>query len=404
MSAGASSDPIAGASGGISRTLLLTMATAAGVAVANIYYNQPLLADMARDLKVTDRQIGWVATATQIGYAVGMPVFVPLGDLMDRRRLITSMFLLVAAALILVALSTGLGPLVAASFLLGLTSVIAQVLIPFAADLATPSEQGKTIGSILSGVLIGILLARTVSGIVAADAGWRTMYWAAAAGSLVLSGLLHHLLPSIRPQLTFSYPEIMRSLGRLFRDLAKLRQVGLVAAMFFAAFSAFWTTLIFFLETPVYRYGSQTAGLFGLLGAAGALVAPAAGRLSDRHSPRYVVRIAIAVAAGAFVIFWSAGTHLWGLVIGVLALDAGVQAAQVANQSRVLALRPDARSRINTLYMIMYFGGGSVGSIVGTLSWAHLGWPGVCMTGLVSMAIAALALLARRPDPVLAAA
>lgn len=370
------------------RSLLLTMATAAAVAVSSIYYNQPLLGDMARELRVDAHHIGYVATATQIGYAAGMPVFLPLGDIVDRRNLVTFLFLAAALALSFVALSKGLAALVLASFLLGLTSVIAQVLIPFAADLAKPAQQGRTIGTILSGVLLGILLARTVSGIVAAHAGWRTMYWIAAAIAVAFAAVLRGRLPSAPPHGRDSYGVIMRSLGQLVLGEPVLRQVCVIAAMFFGSFSAFWTTLIFLLERPPYHYGSQTAGLFGLIGAVGALVAPMAGRLSDKHSPRYVVRIAIALVTLSFAMFWILGLSIWGLVLGVIVLDAGVQAAQVANQSRVLSLRPQLRSRINTIYMIVYFGGGSLGSFAGALVWTHYGWPGVCGVGLTMMLIA----------------
>lgn len=382
----------------LSRSVLLTMAVASGVAVANIYYNQPMLADMARSMHVRSHEIGYVATATQIGYAAGMPLFIPLGEFVPRRKLIASLFLAVTAALALCALATNLLWLVAASFLVGCTTVIAQILIPFAAELSAPEEQGRTIGTILSGVLLGILLARTLSGSVSAHLGWRAMYWIAAAMALLFGGLLLKALPATHTPTQLTYGRVMHSLWLLVAEVPRLRQVCFVAAMFFAAFSAFWTTLIFLLETPPYHFGSQAAGSFGLVGAVGAAVAPLAGTLSDRRSPRFVVRIAIVIVLVSFAAFWIWSSHVWGLVLGVILLDAGVQAAQVANQSRVFSLRPDARNRVNTVYMIAYFGGGSLGSFAGSWAWTAAGWSGVCSVGIACMVLAALALAFRGPS------
>ncbi len=374
------------------------MAVASGAAVANIYYNQPMLADMARTFHVTAKQIGLAATATQIGYAAGMPLFIPLGDFVERRRLIVVLFAAVACALVATATAATLTGLVVASFCVGLTTVIAQIMIPLATDLAPPEQQGRIIGTILSGVLLGALLARTVSGFVSGHFSWRTMYWIAAAAAILFSAVLQFRLPPIHPQARTGYGQLMRSIWGIVLELPKLRQVSLVAGLFFAAFSAFWTTLVFLLETPPYHYGSQAAGLFGIVGAVGAGIAPLAGKLSDRRSPRFVVTIAILVVLAAYAVFWSAGFHLWGLVVGVILLDGGVQAAQVANQTRVLSLKPEARNRINTVYMICYFGGGSVGSLIGASVWGKWHWPGVCVAGLGFMLLAEIALLSRGPS------
>jgi predicted MFS family arabinose efflux permease len=384
---------------GLTRELTITLAVASGVAVANIYYNQPMLADMAATLHVSAHQIGYVATATQIGYAAGMPLFIPLGDFWERRLLISVLFIAVACALAGAALSTNLAALVITSFLIGATTVIAQIIIPLATELATPAEQGRTIGAILSGLLLGILLARTLSGFVAQHFGWRAMFWLAAVMAIVFSLVLRAILPHIPAHSKISYRDLMHSIWALVLELPKLRQVSLVAGMFFAAFSAFWTTLVFLLKTPPYHYGSEAAGLFGLVGAVGASVAPISGRLSDRRSPRYVVRIAIAIVLCAFAVFWRFAFELWGLVVGVILLDAGAQAAQVANQTRVLKLKPEARNRVNTVYMICYFGGGSLGSLVGSLAWSKWHWTGVCATGIGFMLVAFIGLIARGPEP-----
>ena len=378
---------------------IVVMAVASAVAVANIYYNQPMLADMARTLGVPVHEIGLAAPATPGGYAAGMPLFVPLGDLVERRKLVTGLFLLVAVSLVGAAVSPNLAVLVTASFCIGLTTVIAQILIPLASDLSAGSEAGKTVGIMQSGILIGILLARTLSGFVSRLFGWRTMYFLAAVMALLFAGVLRFTLPVIPRRDALSYRQLLRSLWQLLAELPKLRQVMAVAGFFFAAFSAFWTTLVFLLERPPYHYGSETAGLFGLIGVVGAGVAPLAGRLSDHHSPRFVVQIAIVLVLAAFALFWGLGLHLWGLVVGVIVLDAGVQAAQVANQTRVFALKPEARSRVNSLYMIGYFTGGSIGSLVASSMWSRYQWSGVCATGIAFMLMAAMALGSLGPLP-----
>lgn len=362
--------------------LLWVMSLAAAAAVANIYYNQPMLADMMRSFRVGPREIGLVATCTQLGYAIGMPLFVPLGDIVERRRLLVSLFLAVAASLVATAMAQNLVWIVAASFLVGVTTVIAQIMIPLAAELAPPGQQGRTIGMILSGALLGILLARTISGTVAKYFGWRMMYWVAAVVALLFALLLQLQLPRVPGKSGITYKRLIRSIFRLVLEQPKLRQVSFLAAMFFASFIAFWTTLVFLLETPPYHYGSQTAGLFGLVGATGVMVAPIAGRQADRRSPRFVVGIALVVVLAAFAVFWLLGFQLWGLVLGVILLDAGVQGAQVANQSSVLALLPEARNRVNTVYMISYFTGGSIGSLLGSWAWGRWHWHGVCGCGV----------------------
>lgn len=374
------------------------MSLASAVAVANLYYNQPMLADMMRTFHASAHGIGLVATFTQVGYALGMPVFIPLGDFIERRRLITVLLLVVAGALVYAASSRNLVSIVVASFLIGFTTVAAQIMIPLAAEMVPAEDQGRTIGAILSAILLGILLARTLSGMVAHYLGWRAMYWIAAALALLFAVLLHVQLPVVPARATMRYRELMHSIWRLVVEVPKLRQVSMVAAMFFAAFSVFWTTLVFFLETPPYHYGSQAAGLFGLVGATGAAVAPIAGRQSDRRSPRFVVLIALFIALAAYGMFWGFGLRLLGLIAGVILLDAGVQAAQVANQSRVLSLRPDARNRVNAVYMIAYFSGGSLGSLVGAWAWGQWKWHGVCASGIAFLLVGLIAFFARGPE------
>jgi predicted MFS family arabinose efflux permease len=388
----------------MSRGLLWTMAVASGAAVANLYYNQPMLATMARSFHADAHSIGLAATFTQAGYALGMPLFVPLADIVERRRLVVMLFLAVACALSLAALAPNLVWLVVASFFIGLTTVIAQIMIPLSTELSAPADQGRTIGAIMSGVLLGVLLARTFSGFVAAYLGWRTMFWIAAVLALCFSALLYFRLPHVPAHSSLSYGELLQSIVRLAVETPKLRQVSMVAAMIFASFSAFWTTLVFFLERPPYHFGSQAAGLFGLIGASGALVAPLAGRFSDRRGPRFVVSIAITVVLVSYIAFWTMGLHLLGLVLGVVLLDAGVQAAQVANQSLVLALRQGARNRVNTIYMICYFSGGSLGSLAAAWAWSRWQWNGVCGVGIAFIVLAGVIFKLPVHDPALAQA
>jgi predicted MFS family arabinose efflux permease len=383
----------------LSRRLTILLAGASGVAVANIYYNQPMLAEIAATFHVSAHQIGYVTTATQIGYAAGMPLFIPLGDFVERRRLVVCLLLAVSLALSGAALSPTLLTLVLTSFLIGATTVIAPVLIPLATELSPAEMQGRVVGTLMSGVILGILLARTLSGLVAAHFGWRAMFWLAAGLALSFAAGLRFALPEIPAHSNTPYRELMHSIWRLAVELPKLRQVSAVAGMFFAAFSAFWTTLVFLLQTPPYHYGAQAAGMFGLVGAVGASAAPISGRLSDRHGPRFVIRIAIALVLVSFGLFWAWGFRLWALILGVIVLDAGAQAAQVANQTRVLTLRPAARSRVNTIYMIGYFSGGSLGSLVGSAAWSRFRWTGVCLAGVGFMLMATLILLSRGPEP-----
>lgn len=376
----------------LSNGLLWTMTVACGVAVANIYYCQPMLTDMGRSFHASPREIGFVSTATQAGYAAGMPLFIPLADFVARRKLLVWLFVAAAVSSALAAVSTSLAFLCVASFAIGATSIIAQVLMPFAADIARPDQQGRVIGHLLSGLLLGILLARTLSGVVARHFGWRTMFWIAAGLSLLLCVILAAKLPRVAAHPAISYAESLRSLVRMPFETPSLLVVSLRSAMFFASFIAFWTTLVFFLETPPYHYGSQMAGLFGLVGAVGALVAPWAGRLADRRSPEFVLRVAVCLCLAAYAVFYCFGTNLAVLILGVILLDAGCQSAQVSNQSSAFHLRPQERNRVNTIYMTIYFIGGTAGSFLGTWAWSQMRWAGVCATGVGFLATASVLL------------
>ena len=369
-------------------SLIWMMAVTSGATAANLYYNQPLLAIMAQDFHASAHQIGFIPTLTQVGYALGLLLFVPLGDLQERRRLIVMMLGLTALTLFAAAMAPNLPWLVMASLAIGMATISAQLIVPFAAQLAKPEERGKVVGMVMSGLMIGILLARTVSGFVGAALGWRTMYWIASGLMIVLAGALSRFLPKSQPSLAMSYPDLMRSMIGLIRKQPILRQASVLGAMCFGAFSAFWSTLVFLLGQPPYGYGSEVAGLFGLVGVVGAMAAPLAGNLADKRSPRLAVGLAIAVTTLSFVIFWRFGQQLWGLIVGVILLDLGVQANQVSNQARIYSLLPEAHSRLNALYIMFYFIGGASGSFLGAYGWSLWQWNGVCLVGLLMMTVA----------------
>ena len=362
-------------------SLVWLMALTCGLVVANIYYNQPLLAAIGRHFHITDSRASLVATATQVGYTLSMLFVVPLGDMLERKRLMLLMLLGVAACLALAAWAPTFAVLAAASVLIGLCSAVPQLLLPMAAHLAPEADRGRIVGRIMSGLLIGILASRTLSGYVGAHLGWRAMFEIAAVLMLALLGLLAWRLPRDQPNFAGSYSSLMKSLVTLTGTLPALRRSALVGGLLFAAFSVFWTTLTFFLESPTYHYGSDVAGFFGLIGAVGALAAPLAGKTADTRGPDFAIGAGTLLALGSYAILGFGGFHLAGLVAGVILLDVGVQAAHISNQTRIFSLVPEARSRLNTVYMTGYFTGGSLGSVAGGFVWMHFGWAGVCVLG-----------------------
>lgn len=375
----------------LSPLVLWLMTIATGVCVANLYYCQPLLHQMQETFNVTPGQMGAIPTLTQLGYAVGMLFLIPLGDQIEKRKLIFVSTLISALTLVGMTLSSNLLTATIMSFLIGVTTMTPQFIIPFAVHLAPTEKRGRVLGMVMSGLLLGILLARTVAGFVGAEYGWRFMFGLAAGVLVVLAVILRLVLPVSQPSYQGSYVKLIHSVWTLVKEQPVLRESMLFGSMLFGAFSAFWATLIYLMESSAFHLGARAVGLFGLLGAAGALTAPIIGRLSDKKSPRSAIMIGFILMALSFILYMTLGQNsLIALAIGVLLMDIGLQGSHVSNQSRVFSLIPEARSRLNTAYMFSYFLGGALGSWLGSISWGLYGWTGVCASALLMIAIGAL--------------
>ncbi|WP_062309617.1 MFS transporter [Alicyclobacillus sendaiensis] len=371
----------------LSRRLVLMMAVAAGVGVANLYYLQPLLHDIQVDFRAAAWQVGLAATLTQIGYALGLFLFVPLGDSLERRSLMVRMCLATAGSLLVLAGSPDVWWLMGACLLVGAATIVPQLVVPFAAHLAPPEARGRTVGTVMSGLLIGVLLARTLAGLVGQVLGWRTVYVLAAAGMIGLAAVLRASLPTSPPESRTSYGKLLLSLLHLVRAYPDLRDASLLGAMSFGAFSAFWTVLSLYLAGPPFHLGPGVTGLFGLAGVAGALAAPYAGHLASRLPAIWTARLASCLTLASFGLFWLFRHSLAGLAVGVVLMDLGVQATQVSNQARIYSLSDEARSRVNSVYMVTYFLGGALGSFVGASAWDRFHFGGVCVAACVLLAI-----------------
>lgn len=366
----------------LSRGVALLFSVACGLAVANVYFAQPLLDTMADTFGISHATVGIVITVTQIGYGIGLLLVVPLGDLLDRRRLILGQSLLSVLALLAVAFAPTTTALLAGMAMVGLLAVVTQVLVAYAAHLADPSERGRIVGVVTSGIVIGILLARSVSGTLSDLFGWRSVYVASAGATLLVVAALNQALPrQAEPSPRVSYPRLIGSVFTLFVEERVLRIRAILALLIFAAVTTLLTPMVLPLAAPPFSLSHTEIGLFGLAGAAGALGASRAGRLSDRGFAQRTTGIGLAlmfVSWGAIALLpWS----LWGLVVGVVAIDFGLQSVHVANQSLIYRVRPEARSRLVAGYMLFYSLGSASGSIGSTLIYAEAGWHGVCLLG-----------------------
>jgi predicted MFS family arabinose efflux permease len=366
----------------LTRQVTLLFAVTCGLAVANIYFAQPLLDAMAESLSVAPGTIGVVVTATQIGYALGLLFIVPLGDLLNRRRLIIGQMLLSALALVVACFAQGFGVFLAAMMGVGLLAVVVQVLVAYTAALATPAQRGQAVGTVTSGIVLGILLARFVSGVLADLAGWRAVYGVSAVLMVLMAGLLIRSMPrQTAPQITASYRKLIASVFQLFLTERQLRVRGVLALLVFAAFSVLWTSMVLPLSAPPYSLSHTQIGLFGLAGVAGALAASRAGRWADQGLGQTVTGVALTLLTLSWVATGFAQSSLLALVLGVVVLDFAVQAVHVTNQSMILAARPDAQSRLIGAYMIFYSFGSAVGAIAATQVFAFWGWFAVCALG-----------------------
>jgi predicted MFS family arabinose efflux permease len=371
----------------LSPLVLWTLTLATGLVVANIYYSQPLLGDIAQAFKVSNGAAGQLAMFTQIGYATGLLFIIPLADMLKRKKMMMIDFAFVVASLLLAASAQQIWVLAISSFLIGLTSVIPQILVAMVAHLAKPEERGKKLGTVMSGLLIGILLSRTLSGFIGEHLGWRAVFYMAAGLMIVMWVMIALIVPEVEPDYKGNYGSLMKSLFSLVKQEPKLRLAAFRGGLCFACFSAFWTTLTFLLREPPFNEGSAVAGAFGLIGAFGALAASLIGRLSDRVNANLLITYTLILLLVSFIIF-AFFSHSWaGLIVGVILMDMGVQATHIANQSIIFGLSPNARNRVNTVYMVTYFVGGALGTFLASQLWSSYHWAGVCAIGITLSAL-----------------
>lgn len=359
------------------------MTIGAGLVVANNYYNQPLLGMIAKEFDASEAATSKVAMFTQVGYAAGLLLIIPLGDMFKRKRIILIDFIFILASLLIFAFSQSLTVMIIASFFVGLTSVVPQIFVPIAAQLSPPEEKGRNVGIVMSGLLVGILASRVFSGIVGEYLGWRNVFLIAAGMMVILGILIAWLLPNMQATFNGTYGQLMRSIVRYTKDLPGLRLASLRGALGFGSFSIFWTTLTFRLEQAPFFQGSDVAGSLGLVGIAGALAASYVGYISGKMNKNLLISIACSLMILSWAIFGIGGSSYLGLIIGIIILDMGLQAMHVTNQTIVFSSHPEASNRLNTVYMVSYFVGGSLGTLIGGRAWGAYGWNGVVVAGAI---------------------
>ncbi|EKQ70671.1 arabinose efflux permease family protein [Leptolyngbyaceae cyanobacterium JSC-12] len=380
----------------LGRNTVWLMAIACLVSIGSLYYNQPLLPLMSKTFQVSVVQVSAVPTLTQMGYALGMLLFIPLGDCTHRQRLIVLLSGLNAIALVLIAVAPTFGWLAWMSFVNGMTAVVPQLLVPFAAQLASPDQRGRIVGIVMGGLLGGIVFSRIAGGFAGEWLGWRSIFWIAAVLMVGLAVVLSRNLPILTSTIALSYGALMRSLLGLLAHYPLLRETSLTGGLFFSIYCGFWATLPFLLEQPPFELGSRVAGLFGLVGIVGTLAAPIVGKIADRNTPRLTVGIAMLFLTLALLILWQFRISIGGLLLGAILLDLGVQTGQISNQTRIYSLPANAHNRLTTVYMVSYFLGGSFGSWLSSYGWKVAGWTGVCVIGLTATGIALAVYIAHR--------
>lgn len=365
----------------LSPALIVLMSIATGLAVASNYYAQPLLDTIARNFSLSASSAGFIVTAAQLGYAAGLLFLVPLGDMFERRRLIVSMTLLAAGGMLITASSQSLAMMILGTALTGLFSVVAQILVPLAATLASPDKRGKVVGTIMSGLLLGILLARTVAGLLANLGGWRTVFWVASVLMALMALALWRGLPQMKSETHLNYPQLLGSVFSMFISDKILRTRALLGCLTFANFSILWTSMAFLLAAPPFNYSDGVIGLFGLAGAAGALGARPAGGFADKGKSHHTTTFGLLLLLLSWLAIWFGHTSVLALIIGITVLDLTVQGVHITNQTVIYRIHPDARNRLTAGYMTSYFIGGAAGSLISASARQHGGWAGVCLAG-----------------------
>lgn len=374
----------------LSKTDVSFMAIATGLIVANLYYCQPLVILIAKEFLIAEEKAATITYLTQAGYAIGMFVMVPLGDKLERKKQIQFTTFSAIIALILAATSKSFLMLQIASFLIGAFSIVPQLILPLAASLASPEQRGKVIGTIMSGLLVGILISRTVSGFVGLWIGWRGMFWIAAMLCLLIMLVIQKKFPVNRPNFKGTYGQLYNSMFTLIKEQKMLREATLINAVSFAQFGAFWTTMVLLLSEAPFNYNSATIGLFGIVGASGALAAPLVGKLGDKGKPRIIIGYGCVLLLLSFIVFYFSAESLIGLLIGIVFIDVGLQAIHISNQTRIYAFLPEARNRMNTIFMSFSFLGTALGSAFGIWLWNYGKWHAFSVGGI---ALALLSIL-----------
>ncbi|MCM3714455.1 MFS transporter [Alkalihalobacillus oceani] len=378
----------------VSARIIFIIATACGVIVANIYYSQPLVGPISTSLGLTSEAAGLIVTLTQIGYGLGLLLLVPLGDMVENRKLVSGLLFFTTIALAVAGVAKSVIPFLAASLLIGLGSVAAQMLVPFAAHLSPEATRGRNVGNVMSGLLLGIMLARPVSSMMAEYWGWRSVYYFSATAILVLAVILIRTLPVRKPVTTTKYPQLLGSMFYLLKTTPILRRRAIYHACLFGTFSLFWTTVPLLLTGPVFSFSHQGVALYALLGVSGALAAPVAGRLADRGWIRPATGVALVLVVISIVlplVIQGGSTFaLITLVAAAILLDMGVSANLVLGQRAIFSLSGEIRSRLNGIFMAIFFAGGAIGSAVGGWAYARGGWE---TTLLIGLALPVLALI-----------
>lgn len=380
----------------LSNGILWMMATISCFVVANNYYNQPLLGDISREFSITEDEANRVATITLLGYASGLFLLVPLGDMFRKKKLIILDFSLIILSLLCFAFSPNITVMIISGFFIGLSSVVPQMLVPLTAQISAPEKRSQNIGIVMGGLLTGILGSRVIAGLIGEYLGWRYVFIIAAILMSILWILVILFLPDISPTFKGTYKKLIASIASIFKKRSDLRAAAMRGALSLASFQAFWTTLTFYLERPPFSAGSDTAGLLSIVGIGGAIAATFVGRIADRVNKWNILLTATLLMLLSWILFSFTSLMYIGLILGIFVLDIGLQSIHITNQSIIFSKDENATNRINTVYMTCYFMGGSLGAFIGGKAWSLYGWDGVVLTGCIFIGILILQLFIKR--------